>query len=340
MNGMTAFKQMGLIADDLIEESFALLENETDPPIIPKRTHAFARFMNSGWGAAVICVFVGIGVLAAMIWAGRHAPDDPYISIGGSEKQSEDVPTEPPVTMTESSTEVLTEITTEALTEIPTEAQTEAPTEGVLYDPITVDGLTFVSNGDSTCTLSKADTSLAGEVTVPEVSPYGDRVTAIGASAFAQCSGITSVILPDSVTEIGHYGFRYCTNLVSVDLPSTLNKLGMGAFERCISLKKVTLPSGLTEIPQMAFQTCTELRHVTVPEGVKKIGLSAFNGCSKLQTMTLPAELTTVFSSAFLNCCDLHTINFAGSREEWGQITIHRAGNDDLMNAFVDCAID
>ena len=38
----------------------------------------------------------------------------------------------------------------------------------------------------------------------------GDGITAIGSSAFAYCSELTSVTIPNSVTKIGYYAFYNC----------------------------------------------------------------------------------------------------------------------------------
>ena len=38
----------------------------------------------------------------------------------------------------------------------------------------------------------------------------GDGITAIGSSAFAYCSELTSVTIPNSVTKIGYYAFSGC----------------------------------------------------------------------------------------------------------------------------------
>jgi len=53
----------------------------------------------------------------------------------------------------------------------------------------------------------------SGNVVIPERVFYQGRtlkVTSIGNSAFNNCSGLTSVTIPNSVTSIGNYAFAYC----------------------------------------------------------------------------------------------------------------------------------
>ncbi len=63
-------------------------------------------------------------------------------------------------------------------------------------------------------------------VTIP------NSVTSIGDGAFSDCSGLTSVTIPDSVTSIGDYAFSSCTGLTSVTIPDSVTSIGDGAFAR------------------------------------------------------------------------------------------------------------
>ena len=53
----------------------------------------------------------------------------------------------------------------------------------------------------------------SGAVTIPATVTYSGKtysVTSIGSSAFAGCSGLTSVEIPNSVTSIGNSAFYGC----------------------------------------------------------------------------------------------------------------------------------
>ena len=77
----------------------------------------------------------------------------------------------------------------------------------------------------------------SGAVTIPSEVTYEGitySVTAIGTSAFRDCSGLTSVEIPNSVTEIGFYVFSYCSGLTSVEIPNSVTSIGCEAFQNCI----------------------------------------------------------------------------------------------------------
>jgi hypothetical protein len=66
-------------------------------------------------------------------------------------------------------------------------------------------------------------------------------VTSLGDSAFAHCSGLTSVTIPGSITAIGIATFQDCTNLASVTIPDSVTSIGNYAFYSCSSLATVNV---------------------------------------------------------------------------------------------------
>ena len=121
-------------------------------------------------------------------------------------------------------------------------------------------------------------------------------------NAFANCSNITSVVIPDTVLSIGSGAFSGCTSLEEITLPfvgesisSSNNHFGFifgatsyGTNANYVpsSLKKVTIKDG--QIASNAFYGCKNLTSVNISDKVSKIGDGAFAGCSGLTEMVLP----------------------------------------------------
>jgi TonB family protein len=64
-------------------------------------------------------------------------------------------------------------------------------------------------------------------------------VTTIGESAFEDCSGLTSVKIPNSVTWIGLYAFAKCKGLTTVTIPNSVRRIVEYAFSSCSDLTDV-----------------------------------------------------------------------------------------------------
>ena len=109
------------------------------------------------------------------------------------------------------------------------------------------------------------------------------RVTTIRSSAFTYCSGLTSIVIPNSVTNIGDGAFYNCTGLTSVVIGNSVTTIGDDAFDNCSGLTSIVIPNSVTSIGNNAFYGCTGLTSITIGNGVTSIGSSAFYGCSSLK---------------------------------------------------------
>ena len=65
---------------------------------------------------------------------------------------------------------------------------------------------------------------------------YFTGLTSIGSCSFLYCTGLTSIIIPESVTSIGNSAFCGCSGLTSVTIPSNVTYIGDQAFYNCTNL--------------------------------------------------------------------------------------------------------
>ncbi len=108
--------------------------------------------------------------------------------------------------------------------------------------PITViaetteDGFEYSILDDGTAEIIKY-TGGATELDIPsEIDGY--TVTSIGQTAFQDCTGLTSITIPDSVTIIGYGAFTECNELTSVTIPDSVTIIGSYAFGYCLDYDK------------------------------------------------------------------------------------------------------
>ena len=162
----------------------------------------------------------------------------------------------------------------------------------------------------------------SGAVTIlSEVTYEGTTysVTSIGSSAFRNCSGLTSVEIPNSVTSIGISAFCGCSGLTSVEIPNSVTSIEWFAFYGCSSLTSVEIPNSVTSIEWSAFDGCSGLTSVEIPNSVTRIGIYAFSGCSGLTSVEIPNSVTSIGSFAFEGCSGLTTVVIGNSVTSIGE---------------------
>ena len=122
-------------------------------------------------------------------------------------------------------------------------------------------------------------TEPSGSLVIPSTVTYNSHtysVTSIDRRAFAACSGITSVTIPNSVTTIGDHAFDGCIGLTSVTIPNSVTSIGNCAFKACRGLTSVTIGNSVTSIGHEAFHDCSGITSVTIPNSVTSIDYGAF----------------------------------------------------------------
>lgn len=98
----------------------------------------------------------------------------------------------------------------------------------------------------------------------------------IHSGAFAYCTLLTSITIPDSVRSIGDVAFLECASLAKVGIGDSVTSIGGDAFYRCNSLTSVAMGNSVKSIGVNAFGECTNLRTVAIPNSVMSIGWGAF----------------------------------------------------------------
>ena len=107
-------------------------------------------------------------------------------------------------------------------------------------------------------------------------------VTSIDFDTFYNCTGLTSITIPDSVTSIDNSAFYNCTGLTSITIPNSVTSIGNNVFEACTGLTSITISNSVTSIGSAAFSGCTGLTSITIPDSVTSIGNNSFAGCTGL----------------------------------------------------------
>lgn len=149
---------------------------------------------------------------------------------------------------------------------------------------------------------SVADSAFAYVMTLGAVT-FPPSIHHIGAGAFKDCKGLSSLTLPDSLESFGGFDvFRNCEGLETVRLPKRLRTLAPCIFVHCLVLKDLVFPDSLKVLPEHSFMSCKSLTEVRIPTCVRTIERGVFWDCQKLQSVSIPASVETIADYAFGEC--------------------------------------
>lgn len=136
-----------------------------------------------------------------------------------------------------------------------------------------------------------------------------NSVTNVGESAFYECAGLTSIVIPNSVISIGN-AFSGCSSLPVIDNIRYADTYLVEAVDKTLS-------------------------SYTIKEGTKWIGTYAFGECSALTSILIPFNVTNIGWGAFYNCNGL--ISVICDSEAPAKLGDYAFPNNNGMNIYVPC---
>ena len=202
--------------------------------------------------------------------------------------------------------------------------------------------LKFTRNSDGTYSVSGIGSCKDTDILIP-VTYQGAQVTDITKYAFENCTGLTSIVIPNTISNIGLAAFRNssltsivigtgverieeqafygCSNLTSISVDSNNPNYGSidgilfnkGTMELiCYPAGKTetsyTIPTAITAIGKDAFHGCKNLTSIVITGGVKNIGDAAFRDCNNLKNVEIRVGLESIGSTVFWDCVSLTNI--------------------------------
>ena len=223
-----------------------------------------------------------------------------------------------------------------------------APSGQILYYNLVSGGIQIVPPTTSSSNPWGSYEKPTGNLVIPDsiniTGGYPYPITSIGNYAFRDCTGLTSVTIPNSVTSIGNSAFYGCTGLTSMTIPNSVDSIIGHAFGNCTGLTSVvfnadscmyagaiyssytnivfddctnitsfTFGNNVKVIPACLCYGLTGLTSVTIPNSVTSIGNYAFRGCHGLTSVTIGNSVTSIGGYAFEYCYGLTTITIPNS---------------------------
>lgn len=185
---------------------------------------------------------------------------------------------------------------------------------------IDMSGATVVSYSSNTNPLFNNEVSYPAN-SIPALAFFGMKISsvtlppttrAIGKAAFAGCSQLTSIELPEGLDSIASYAFS-SSALGRITIPTTLKSMGVGVFAHCQTLLSANIiPSNPMILPKDAFLNCMFLDVLSIGPNVTAIGDGALAGTIRLKNITFVGanNITSIGKAAF-NGSGITNFNFA-----------------------------
>ena len=143
-----------------------------------------------------------------------------------------------------------------------------------------------------------------------------DRVSTIGADAFAFCSGMKSLTLGDLVYTIGTRAFNKCDNLQKIHIGKNVSNLATAFSSTLNYLNEITVSAENTNysgagnclIDRSDNTLILGTNSSVIPNTVQRITPNAFKGRTNLRTINIPASVSTIYKNAFDGCTKLKEV--------------------------------
>ena len=147
----------------------------------------------------------------------------------------------------------------------------------------------------------------SGDISVPSSFTYNGTtysVDYIGTSAFYNCSGMTSIKIPNTIKSIGKSAFYRCRNLEKVIIPDIAAWCALEIEDPTYStnplyyanhlysdedneILELEIPDNVTNVNNYVFSGCNNITKISIPNNVRSIGAKAFAGCTKVTAVCI-----------------------------------------------------
>ena len=156
--------------------------------------------------------------------------------------------------------------------------------------------------------------SYSGDVVIPSAVSFGNTfaVSSIYGRAFENCSGLTSVTIPNSVTSIGNNAFENCSGLTSITIPNSVTSIDNSAFYGCNGLTSITTDCEVISSDNNLYFTKDGMKYRLKNKNDVEIVANSYSGIiviSETVTAGSTFKVAAIGYQAFKGC-DLQEIVF------------------------------
>lgn len=211
---------------------------------------------------------------------------------------------------------------------------------------------------DLTCIITFGDEKYSGDIVLPKEVVYNGRtlkVLSVGDYTFENCTGLTSLTIPNTINRIGNNAFNGCEALREIIIEDGNNVLSLGSrdygyaagyplfFEVPLEVlylgRNVAYPYSYFNYSPFGISSLSEVK---IGALVTRLNKDMFNNCAGLKSLTIPNTVMSIEEGVFRGCVNLQHIYIEDGNEilKLGCNNYSRGNVAAGQGLFYDCPIE
>lgn len=191
----------------------------------------------------------------------------------------------------------------------------------------TIDGLCYSFDPITrrATVIEDANDKYSDDINIPATVNFDNNdytVTAIAYRAFSECSGVTSITLPNTLNFIGGFAFDGCEQVTELVIPASVTVIGTGITCGMGSLRTIIVEEGnpvydsrencnavVRTAQNEVYAAC---KTTTYPESITAVGRCALVFHKEMSVIDLPENVTSIGFNSLTNACNVTTVRLRG----------------------------
>ena len=145
-------------------------------------------------------------------------------------------------------------------------------------------------------------------IIIKKITILDTNLKTIGSYAFAGCTNLSEIELPNGITSIEEYAFLGCVKITALQIPNSVKVLGDYALADCSNIESINIPDELENLGVGVFRSWSALKKIEIDEAHKKYSIDDTTEGSNTCQVLFSKDKTTLILYMPSNTVRTYTI--------------------------------